>query len=233
MTGGLDEETKKGLIEKYLPPENCPLIKPPIINPEVKIAISESIIRRYERLSQVQHQIAAGLSAIDLSLTRMLDKQEVEGNKEDIQLLSDAGRLLANVHHSESRSRRELIALNLNKELKDTLVSTPISKLLFGNDLEERIKTTKDLEKSGQQLKPKKKPYDKSANKTVSENYRSSFPQKSAGARRNGLLTWAPSRKSYYPTSTRRGTIHKKGQNSRQNHYSQSGQNDRRRTHRS
>lgn len=135
MTCGLDEETKKGLIEKYLSPENCPLIKPPLINPEVKIAISESIIRRDERLSQVQHQIAAGLSAIGLALTRMLDKQAVEGNKEDIQLLSDAGRLLANVNSESPRSRRGLIALNLNKELKETLVSTPISKLLFGNDL--------------------------------------------------------------------------------------------------
>lgn len=107
------------------------MIKPPLINPEVKIAISESIIRRDERLSQVQHQIAAGLSAIGLALTRMLDKQAVEGNKEDIQLLSDAGRLLANVNSESPRSRRELIALNLNKELKET----SISKLLFGNDL--------------------------------------------------------------------------------------------------
>ncbi|VEN49584.1 unnamed protein product [Callosobruchus maculatus] len=121
LIGGLEEDTKKVLVDRYLPPSNCMAVTPPIMNPEVKIACSESVMRRDERISQVQHQIAAGLSAIGLALTRMLNKQEVEDNKDDIRLLSDAGRLLANVHHSESRSRRELIALNLNKELKETL----------------------------------------------------------------------------------------------------------------
>ncbi|VEN58033.1 unnamed protein product [Callosobruchus maculatus] len=235
LIGGLEEDTKKVLVDRYLPPSNCMAVTPPIMNPEVKIACSESVMRRDERISQVQHQIAAGLSAIGLALTRMLNKQEVEDNKDDIRLLSDAGRLLANVHHSESRSRRELIALNLNKELKETLVSTPISKFLFGNDLEDTIKTTKDLEKSGQQLKPTKQMFVKSARKAVSENYKGPFPHKSAGARRNGFLTPAPVsiRRSHYPTSTRKETIHKKQQKFRQSYYLQSNQSDRRRTHRS
>lgn len=217
LTRGLDEETKDVLINKYLPPENCQGINPPIINPEVKIAISESVIRRYTRLMQTQQQIASSLSAIGLALTTMLDKEEGEKNRDYIELLSNAGRLLANVHFSESKSRRELIALNLNKELKETLVSTPISGLLFGNNLEDRIKTAKELEKSGQQLKPKKLRSQSSVVQSTSENYKSSFPQRSMGVRRNGFIHQAPKKSQY----THRKTSYKKGQN----YYSRSNQN--------
>lgn len=50
--------------------------------------------------------------------------------------LSYASRLLADVHHAETISRRELAAYNLNKGLKSTLSDAPLDEWLFGADLE-------------------------------------------------------------------------------------------------
>lgn len=190
LATGLDEETRNKIINKYVTPENCPLMNPPNVNPEVKVAVPESVLKRDARLAQLQQQVGASLSAVGLALTNML--KENESNKEYIQILSDAGRLLANIHHSESMSRRDLIAINLNKEIKDTLTNTPVNNLLFGTDLENRIKTVKDLEKSGQQLKIQKKtskvfqkPYSRPSTSRYQENYRSPLPQ-NFRARRSG-----------------------------------------------
>ncbi|KAJ8913473.1 hypothetical protein NQ315_013853 [Exocentrus adspersus] len=146
LSSGLEEQSRDNLMEKYLSPENCPLLNAPTVNPEVKAAVQEAILRRDARLAHLQQQIGASLSAIGLALTSMLKNKD--GDKQYIEMLGDAGRLLANIHHSESLSRRELISINLSRELKEPLTSTPITGLLFGTDLETRIKTAKDLEKS-------------------------------------------------------------------------------------
>ncbi|XP_031340928.1 uncharacterized protein LOC116169038 [Photinus pyralis] len=176
LTHGLDETTQKTLLDDYLPPENCPLLRPPTVNPEVKLAVSDSVIRRDGRLVALQHHVAASMSAIGLVLTKLLS--DTDKNRESIQKLSDASRLLANVHHLESVSRRELIALNLNKELKETLVNTPIGDLLFGTDLDGRLRAAKDLEKSGQQLKISKKAIRETTEPSLTEVW---SPQRGAG----------------------------------------------------
>lgn len=196
LASGLDEEACKQLGNKYPTPENCKLIKPPSINQEVRMALSESVLRRDARLASLQQQVAASLSAIGLALTHML-KETGGGNKTHIELLSDAGRLLANVHYSESVSRRELIALNLNKDLKEVLTSTPIAESLFGNDLDSRVKSAKDLEKAALQLKSSKKPVTTRTNSTSTfrgqGNYQSPLPFK-IGARRSGHPNRVPVR---------------------------------------
>lgn len=72
LASGLDEEACKQLGNKYPTPENCRLIKPPSINQEVRMALSESVLRRDARLASLQQQVAASLSAIGLALTHML-----------------------------------------------------------------------------------------------------------------------------------------------------------------
>lgn len=208
LTSGLDQDSRDELTTKYLTPENCTYLNPPSVNPEVKVAISESVSRRDARLSQLQQQLGASLSAIGVALTDML-KEEGRDNRNYMQLLSDAGRLLSNIFHSESLSRRDLIAINLNKELKDTLTDTPITEFLFGTDLDNRIKTVKDLEKSAEQLKIQKRPSRTnfqapsraSTSKDNQGNYKSPFFQK-YGAKKSGQFHRAPQyfsqRKQYH-----------------------------------
>ncbi|CAH1973240.1 unnamed protein product, partial [Acanthoscelides obtectus] len=89
------------------------------------------------------------------------------GNTELIEKLSDAGRLLSDVPHTLSVSRKELAILNLNKEWKETLIDSPVDEWLFGEDLEERLKAAKSLQFSSKQLKIVKAPQPK---KTISKN---------------------------------------------------------------
>nr|CAI5856629.1 unnamed protein product [Callosobruchus analis] len=64
--------------------------------------------------------------------------------------------------------------LGLRKDLKDTLVSATADGWLFGKDLGERIKASKDIEKSGLELKVKPA---KPANKPPNPNNREeAFP---------------------------------------------------------
>lgn len=198
LTSGLDGNTRDALSNKYLPPENCKHLTPPKLNPEVKVAISDSVSRRDARLSGLQQQLGASLSAIGVALTDML-KEEGRDNKKYIQSLSDAGRLLSNIFHSESLSRRDLIAINLNKELRDTLTDTPITEFLFGNDLDTRIKTVKDLEKSAEQLKIQKNlsrsiphaPTKATTSKNIQGNFKSTLFHK-YGARKSVQYSRAP-----------------------------------------
>lgn len=158
LQSGLSEESRKELIKKYLPPENCTELIPPKINLAVKKAVPENTIRRDARLSQLQCQIGAASSAVAGLITDMLKERE-EVNRKYIEHLNDIGRLLCDIHHSESISRRELLALNINKDLKDALTNTSIGEWLFGKDLDDTIKTARDLEKSSDQLKlPKRRP---------------------------------------------------------------------------
>nr|CAI5836120.1 unnamed protein product [Callosobruchus analis] len=108
LSSGLAVETKENIIKKYLPPENCQELSPPLINPKVKRASPENSVRRDARIAQVQQQLGAATSAISILITDML-KKEGGANREYIESLNDIGRLLCDVHYNESVSRRELI----------------------------------------------------------------------------------------------------------------------------
>ncbi|KAJ8909299.1 hypothetical protein NQ315_011258 [Exocentrus adspersus] len=104
LSSGLEEQSRDNLMEKYLSPENCPLLNAPTVNPEVKAAVQEAILRRDARLAHLQQQIGASLSAIGLALTSMLKNKD--GDKQYIEMLGDAGRLLL-IYTTQSRYRDE------------------------------------------------------------------------------------------------------------------------------
>lgn len=153
---GLEDGKRKDLINKYPAPENCENVIPPKLNSQVKLAISESVERRDSRLSNLQRQVGASLTAIGKVLTSLYEKGE-GGDKVNIEALSDAGRLLSDLHFQETRSRRELVLLNINRDLRETLSDVPADEMLFSKDLDEHIKSAKCLAQTGQQLKVSKK----------------------------------------------------------------------------
>lgn len=154
---GLESERKKGLLLKYPAPDNSRYFEAPKLNPMVAQAINESVLKRDERLGDKQAQIGASLAAIGSVVSKLLEKQEGgEDNKAMIEPLSDAGRILSDLHHSESITRRDLVSLNLNKEWKDTLSQSMSDEWLFGGDLEERLKNAKNIQQSSNQLKVRK-----------------------------------------------------------------------------
>nr|CAH7716349.1 unnamed protein product [Callosobruchus chinensis] len=104
LLGGMKEETRVELIKKYPPPENMKAIVPPKINAEVKVAIQENAIQRDKDCPKYKNGLPRG-----------------EENLGYIATSNDGLRLLCDGFHHESVSRRELLLLNVNKDLKETL----------------------------------------------------------------------------------------------------------------
>lgn len=152
MLNGLNEEVRVELINTFLLPENLKAIVPPLINPEVKVAILGTTLKRDTRLSNLEVQVATVISA----LTRFLSYLAKKGGETEIKYIettNDALRLLCDVFHHESVTRGEFLPLNLNKDLKDTLQNTTISEYLFGKELDTTIEGAKKLEKSSEHLR--------------------------------------------------------------------------------
>lgn len=130
-------------------------MKAPELNPEIKAAISSQILKRDDRLALKQQQLGTSISVIAEALSLSLAEEE-GGNYQCIKLLSDAGRLLCDIYHSETLTRKDLVSINLNKDIRETLSDGTTGQYLFGESLEERLKTAKSLEKSIQELRPVK-----------------------------------------------------------------------------
>ncbi|KAJ8929698.1 hypothetical protein NQ314_017592 [Rhamnusium bicolor] len=157
LKNGLEEAEKSNLSSKYPVPENCTQLEAPKLNLEVQAVVTETASRRDIRLMQVQNQIGTSLAALGKALSLILE-EEGRGRRHlsMIQSLSDAGRLLSDVYFIQSSSRRDLVSLNLNKELKETMNKVNLDGWLFGENLEERVKATMNIERCGQVLKPQK-----------------------------------------------------------------------------
>lgn len=153
MKKGLPPEEVKFLLEKYPIPENCNFISVPKLNAEISAAIQESAIKRDKRIVEKQERVAACLGAIGKAISITL-KTDTPGKLELLEKLSDGGRLLASIHRDESLARKSIIMANLNISMKTTLSNTSVDEWLFGDDLEEKIKIAKNLEKTTKVLKP-------------------------------------------------------------------------------
>lgn len=145
-------EEKNTIINDYPIPKNCQALYPPKLNQIVGAAITDSSTRRDIKLSLNQTQIGAAVSAVGMAISSLL-KDKKEEHKSIIKQLSDAGRLMADLFHNQSQCRRELLLFNLNKDLKETLEKAEVSSWLFGDNLEEEIRTTKTLQRTSEELK--------------------------------------------------------------------------------
>lgn len=155
MINGLSDEQRKTLLFKLPPPENFENLTSPQINAVLEKAISQSNLARDKKLSNCQALVAGSLSAIGQVLSSILTKEGEGGDRQHIELLNDAGRMLTDLWHSQTVTRRELIAINLTNEFQEANKEIPLDNSLFGQDLQERLKATKNLEDCGKTLKAK------------------------------------------------------------------------------
>lgn len=166
----LSKETRKELLDKYMLPENCKLIDAPALNPEIKAATTEIIVKRDKAIEQRQKQIASATSCVAEALTLLFSSEPK--NTTLIQLLMDASKLLCDSQNSDSTMRRGFILNNLKKELRSELQQTKIDKLLFSEGLADTIKTAKAIVKTGAEMKstPTQKFINKNTNKQPPKN---------------------------------------------------------------
>lgn len=161
---GIPKEVKKELFNKYAQPKNCVFLEAPKLNPEVKASIQEPVLNRDSRLVLKQEKVAVCLSALSSLLSTLLKKEEI--NKlQFIENLSDSCKILVDLQRDESLTRKSLILSNINASLRDTLKETDVGEFLFGQQLEEKLKAAKLLEKSSKELKPTGKNISKQSSK--------------------------------------------------------------------
>ncbi|XP_037969493.2 arp2/3 complex-activating protein rickA [Plutella xylostella] len=151
LLNGLTKEEKSELSKNYLPAENCAFIRPPKLNPEVKSALHDLNIKKDAYSEKKQDVMASCLSAIGKALNMTLTERH--SDPELIKILSDAGRLLCDIHHRESVSRRFAIINAVNKSKRDTIKNTKIDHNLFGSNLTEHLKTSKAISVSASELR--------------------------------------------------------------------------------
>lgn len=151
-TSGLDKEVRKDLIKKFLVPNNCTNVAAPLLNLEIKAALSEQVVKRDKAIEARQKQMAAGISALGKVISDKLCTKDK--NNDLIKGLMEIGRIFYDIQHSESDARRNFALYTVKKDLKDQLSTTKIDKFLFGSNFTETLKTAKAVSKSSSDLKP-------------------------------------------------------------------------------
>lgn len=183
------------LIKKYPLPENCIFSDPPKINPEIKNVVPQAALTRDARIQLKQQKIAASLAATSKAMMSLIKDDRYLQDLPVIECLSDAIKLMADVQRDESSIRRSLIIANtsINSALKDTLTNTTCDNLLFGEKLDETIKSAKALENTAKELRATKTQNNKSKNQNAPPP-RFKHSQKTAGGQRPRT----PNRRSYH-----------------------------------
>ncbi|XP_049880090.1 uncharacterized protein LOC126382123 [Pectinophora gossypiella] len=148
---GLKKDDRKSLLAKYPVPANCLHISAPQVNPEIKAALPESAQKRDKGIEAKQKQMACAISCLSDVINTQINSKDK--NNEMLQKLMDLSRILCDIQHGDSATRRNFILSVLKKDMKEHLSNTKIDTFLFGENLLETIKSAKAVTKSGVELK--------------------------------------------------------------------------------
>ncbi|CAG9761305.1 unnamed protein product [Ceutorhynchus assimilis] len=185
LSGGLGKEEREALKEKYPIPNNIPTLKSPAINLEIKKAVPSITIKKDKFLEITQAMLGHGISAIGKGLSSFLtDSNSLDAKNQLISRLSDGAKLLTDVHHNLSLNRRHLVTSSLNTSIKEVIQGTPVDGLLFGQNLAEKIKAAKEVERSVFKLKEPSKVIP-SAGRAITDRITNLDPVTSSITRKN------------------------------------------------
>ncbi|XP_039763824.1 uncharacterized protein LOC120636416 [Pararge aegeria] len=151
-TTGLDKEARKELFrnKKYFIPSNCKQIAAPLLNLEIKAALTEHVLKRDKGMEARQKQIASAISCfaqvMDLQIQNQADSKIIKDIMEGLRMLCD-------IQYTDSMKRRYFISSCLKKEVNDHLSQTKIDKYIFGKNVAETLKTAKIVSKSGTEIR--------------------------------------------------------------------------------
>lgn len=152
LVKGLPAEPLKDLLIKYPLPNNCDRFGAPKLN-EIINFVPNTVSLRDQRIIKRQEKIAVALSAISQIISWMENLKSTPGWKIALETLCDASKLIADLQHEESLIRRNLILSSVDDSMKEMLLTTTIGEFLFGDELEEKIKTAKALQSAAKELR--------------------------------------------------------------------------------
>ncbi|XP_071479032.1 uncharacterized protein [Diadema antillarum] len=135
----LEDKAIEETVEKYPPPSNCPHLDTPKVNAPIWEHLQSVTRNRDLKLQRVQKCLTRGIGA----LLRSLDARDISESQQD------ALALLSNAHFELNCVRKELIKPDINSEYVHLCKpSTPVTQLLFGDDLTRQMKDLKEQHKA-------------------------------------------------------------------------------------
>ncbi|XP_064076280.1 uncharacterized protein LOC113404275 [Vanessa tameamea] len=147
---GLPKDVREKLVTSYSIPSNCKLLKAPSLNAEISAAITDSLRQRDKKLENYQQQLGVGITSINRAVTLLLTEED---KIKAIKILSDAIRILSDLHYQDSDTRIKLLSPSLDKSILNIIDNNERDETLFGNNLSEKIKAAKTIEKQGLSIK--------------------------------------------------------------------------------
>lgn len=199
---GMSKEDKDKILKEYLIPQNCTLLQAPKLNAEISAAITEGARNRDKKMTNSQQQLGVGITAVNRAMDLLLSKDD---NKlKAIKHLSDACRILCDLHNCESQARIKMITPSLDKSFLNIIQDACRDETLFGNKLPEKIKASKTIEKQGLQIKkavPNSTPAASSSSRTTHNRGNWSGPPRYASSKsgRGGSKKTSPSARKTRP----------------------------------
>lgn len=154
LAKGLAKEVRDRLLKEYLIPINCDLLVSPVLNPELKAALSDFMVKRDASLIAKQNQIGIALAALSRAIDIIINKKTETSNI--LKPLGDACRILCDSHYGDTKTRRGFVVSAINTDMKETLIETTRDKFLFGSNVSEQVKSAKSIKRSGTDLKQAK-----------------------------------------------------------------------------
>ena len=107
------------------------------------------------------------------------DKEVTEYRKILLDYLWDSGKLLSEIFYSETTARRAYITPRMSKTIKELMDKSDSDIYLFGDNVEEKIKKARTMEKISKDIKPISLTNNKNAPKPAgSRAYRSQNPDR-------------------------------------------------------
>lgn len=207
---GLSKEPKEKLLKEYNIPDNCRLLQAPTLNAEIFHAIQDMPRNRDKNLTVPQQQLGSGITAINRAMEVLLKGQDTSTA---IKHLSNACRILSDLHHMNTQSRIKLITPGLDRSFLHVIQDAERDETIFGSKLSEKIKAAKAIEKQGIQIKKVTAPNPKPSSSThiqtpvVRPTYSGNWtapPRYSSnrGGARGGKKTMQSSRRPYNAAQT-------------------------------
>lgn len=147
-TNGIPKEEKDKLLEKYARRGG---FEAPELSREIFAVLSESRKKRDEYLAETQRLIGSALVALGAAMSSLLNEQESIDKLSLLEKINDAAKLICEIHYRQTEFRKAVILARATERVKQFLSQTKSDTFLFGEDLSEKIKQFKALQK----LRPK------------------------------------------------------------------------------
>uniref|UniRef100_A0ABD2WRS8 Uncharacterized protein n=1 Tax=Trichogramma kaykai TaxID=54128 RepID=A0ABD2WRS8_9HYME len=143
---GLPDEKSEEISKKYDMPKNCTFSDPPRLNPEIKAALGPQATSRDDRIAAKQKKINTCLANASKMITYIISENKDKENVILVDCINDLIMLLADLNRNESMIRKNIIMAKISPTLKETLSETKYGEFLFGEKLDEVLKSTKALD---------------------------------------------------------------------------------------